>query len=84
MKSKFFTNLNTHQESSNREGYRQSGTTAITCWQQLVAGTGARLGKGLGGTLSGACPHSTNRVACTHSRCEHGSQQMRPSPSAAA
>lgn len=71
MKSKFFTNLNTHQESSNREGYRQSGTTAITCWQQLVAGTGARLGKGLGSTLSGACPHSTNRAKERQQNCLH-------------
>lgn len=29
-------------------------------------------------------PRKGSKTACTHSRCEHGSQQMSPSPSAAA
>lgn len=46
-------------------------STSVRAQPQLVAGTGARLGKGLGITLTGALPHSTNRAKEWQLNCLH-------------
>lgn len=46
-------------------------STSVRAQPQLMAGTEAHLSKGLGGTLTGAHPHSTNRAKEWQLTCLH-------------